>query len=196
MCVVEGLGYGRAVPSPSWLPPQPWLDSCAPLTSGSVSRSAELLERICDQFDVEGASRYVASVSDTWCNIFVWDCTKALGCEVPHFVNGGTGENGCKRLHSREQRANDLRGWFLGEQGKRNGWRQIKREEAGARASLGFPVVAHYTNVKGPGHVAMLLPPRPGELGIFCAQAGRKNHRRAKLDDCFPGLPIEFFTHD
>lgn len=184
------------MPGPAWLPPQPWADFTAPLTSGSVSRSAELLERVLDQFEVEHATRYQPTTSQTWCNIYVWDGTKALGCEIPHFVNGGVGENGCKRLHASEQRANDLPRYLDGDKGKRNGWAPCSEEEAARRVALGFPVVGVWVNLKGSGHTVMCRGPKPGDPpGLYASGAGRVPTAYGPIAEMLPA-PRQFWTHD
>ena len=73
-----------------------WLPVDAPLRGRIGARTPEVLRLIVKQFDVERNPRYARSVGATWCNIFLWDVTRALcppidldkpvGEAVPHWI--------------------------------------------------------------------------------------------------------------
>ena len=78
---------GDRVPEKAWLPTNP-------IVKGNEEcRSPALLDRLIEQFDVENSARYTPHKhgGDTYCNIFVWDVTSALGAEIPHYVDAQTG---------------------------------------------------------------------------------------------------------
>jgi hypothetical protein len=160
----------------------PWKPVRAPLQNAPGKRSPEALRAVLAQFDVVTAKRYLPTASATYCNIFAWDATSALGAEIPHWVGG------------RELNANATLGW-LESSGPANGWREVDELEACGFASLGKPAVAIWRNPTGKsGHVAVLLPPGPGTR---IAQAGATNLFDAPLAQGFgKAKPIRFFAHE
>ncbi|HYG58775.1 MAG TPA: hypothetical protein VD902_12020, partial [Symbiobacteriaceae bacterium] len=141
-----------------------------PLTGFADNRSAALYDDIINQFAVGTNPRYAKrdlnqdGRIDTFCNIFVWDVTSAMGAEIPHKVGDD------------ELDANETCDW-LANQGPANGWRAVFAEEAQAFANEGLPVVAAWdSGGRGAGHVAIV---RPGEYdqaaGPRIAQAGGTN---------------------
>lgn len=171
--------------TPAWQPKEQWLACVAPLTCGSFKRDPGLLKLIVEQFQVETSARYAPMPGVTWCNVFLWDVTRALGCEVDHWRFG------------KETTANDLHAWLQGDEAKRQGWRLVDKPTAEHRASVGFPTVVSHKNARGPGHVAILVPgPTAASSGPFIAQAGVSNSSCEPLAAGFGSLPVLFFTHD
>lgn len=180
-----------------WLSRWQYESSTAPITSGSERRDASVLVRVVSQFDVENQDRYrPGKPGPTWCNIFVWDCTRALGCEVPHWIRG------------KELTANELVEWLAGslhnggtKQGPAHGWRGCSRADVRARALLGFPCLITYSNPNPArsGHIAIVLPSGVA-VGddVQIAQAGATCHAYAPYNSatCFGNLPVRFWTHD
>ena len=105
--------------------------------------------------------------TSTWCNIFVWDVTCAMGAEVPHYVDeaGRTERVG----EGVEVTANATARW-LETYGAAQGWREEGEREAARAAEAGMPALAVWHNTSGHGHVAVVVPGRNGKLHI--AQAG------------------------
>lgn len=172
----EGSGglFGAVVPAQAWKPAVP------AVTSDETDRSAALLRRVIDQFNVEGAERYTPYKygRDTYCNIFVWDVTSALGCEIPHFVDA----SGDVRTYpdiagARELNAPATQAWLLGH-GARYGWREVSAEEAQAHANSGGPAVVSWAD-GGQGHVQIVCPSQSGGYdagrGVSVSQSGRNN---------------------
>ncbi|MDR3278373.1 MAG: hypothetical protein LBT12_06325, partial [Oscillospiraceae bacterium] len=90
--------FGAAVPQASGdglaaLPVEEWKPTVPAVVNTAGDRSPENLRAAVDQFDVENAERYRPhrNGSDTYCNIYVWDVTSALGAEIPHYVDSQTG---------------------------------------------------------------------------------------------------------
>lgn len=175
--------------TPTWALKKPWEPLAAPHVATSDARKAQEYTDICAQFDVAHNPRYLRGqqgAGETYCNIYVWDCTKALGCEVPHWV-GVDGKPGKMGPPSRELDANAVIDWLRASKE----WREVLHSDAKARADLGFPVVVAYHAPPGRiGHVAMLLP------GDLIAQAGASNFFMKPVAAGFGGLPTQFFTHD
>jgi hypothetical protein len=179
-----------------WLQRAAWHTVTAPATCGTLERSPAFLDRCISQFDVENAERYRANAKQTWCNIFASDVTKALGCEIPHVI--------LKGASWAEQSANDMFDWMFSTGILFHGWRESGPREAQAFADAGKVGVALYKNngrgIMGigprlPGHIAVLTPSH-GQDGVWIAQAGRANFRRAPLAMGFGTLPVLFFVHD
>lgn len=121
------------------------------------------------QFQVETNERYVPWNGRTYCNIFLWDGTRALCCEIPHWVD----ENGNGTVPfakgSRELSANAIERWLI-DHGGRHGWVKADLPSAKLLAAIGQPVILQWTNPTGEsGHVAFLLP--TGDV----IQAGKRN---------------------
>jgi len=126
----------------------------------------------------------------TYCNIFVWDVTRAMvGPKeaIPHIVNG------------QEMQVNKLVPW-LTDEGKKNGWRRIDARMAYQMATEGHPTIAIWKNPneEHSGHVTMVRPGNPQENGPAIAQAGTwvmdASHLKAK--HAFRERAVEFWYHE
>jgi hypothetical protein len=151
-------------------------------------RSPSRLVEVLASLDVENSPRYRVRDTtgdgkpDTFCNIFVWDATRALGCELEHWWNG------------KELSANGLCDW-LANVGTHYGWTEVSDFGAALAVVKGKPVVAAWRNPKGTGHVAMVLP--PGEGGALrIAQAGKRNLFDVELTKGFGVHVPRFYMHD
>ena len=74
----------------NWLDRPQWVALDAPFTTGPESRKAQEYVDVCRQFDVEHAWRYFQRNGNTFCNLYVADCTRALGCPIPHWYDRET----------------------------------------------------------------------------------------------------------
>ena len=171
---------------------RPWSYVNAPIKSDESNRSADMYNRVLDQFKVASNPRYRANQQgkkETYCNIFVWDATRAMGAEIPHWVDkkGRPVPQG----KGRELSANGAIRW-LEKHGPRAGWHAVSADEAQALASQGKPVVATYKNPSGIGHIAMV---RPGK-GPAIAQAGAKNFNKGTVKDGFGNRRVVYYAHD
>jgi len=157
-------------------------------------RSPEALVQVLEALGVETDPRYRAEGPRTWCNIANWDATRALGCEVPHWI--GLDGAPAKVGMGRELNANGSILW-LRAMGPRYGWRKAPEHLARVLAGEGKPVIVAWENkAGGSGHVAMLLPPAGPGAALEIWQAGKTNFRRAPLVRGFGPRPVEFFAHD
>ncbi|MDR0906680.1 MAG: hypothetical protein LBN00_11020 [Oscillospiraceae bacterium] len=185
-----------AVPVREWVPTTPAFVSTAD------ERSAQAYNAITRQFDVTNAERYEPHRNgNTYCNIYVWDVTRAMGAEIPHYVDAQTGEireypdvNG-----ARELRAIDMGQW-LATTGQSYGWREVDAATAQIQANAGRPAVAVSSVVS---HISMVVPSENGaynaNLGVAVAQAGAKNTDYAYLTDIYSdsGMrSVKYFIHD
>jgi len=141
-----------------------------PLRSLIRQRSPVTLVNVVEQFDVEHCPRYQPIRGVTWCNIFLWDVTSALDCEIPHWINED--RKICAPGSGRELSANGTISW-LENVGAKHGWTPATTEQARHVAGLGCPVVACWANAGGHGHVAIVLPSDEAPADLRIAQAGR-----------------------
>lgn len=184
----------------------------APLTNDEGNRSAFNYAKVIDQFRVEQSERY-APGEKTYCNIFAWDVTRALGAEIPHYVikDDPAGASAVDELGQfkagaagrEELDVNRTVGW-LKEHGPSHGWQRVDARMAQEMANGGHPAVAVWPNPGSGkhGHIAVI---RPGSLplqtgGVAIAQAGRlvlnADHLDAGFNDPELRKPVQYWRHD
>jgi len=166
----EGWGTGQVV-----LPLEFWRPTSPAIVSSEEDRSPALYRAVIDQFSVETAERYRPfRDGNTYCNIFVWDVTSAMGAEIPHYTDPATGE---ARYYP------DIRGAksmgaiatceWLQKHGAGYGWREVDAETAQMHANEGKPAI---TSAGKLGHVQIICPSRDGGFdpirGVTISQAG------------------------
>jgi len=164
-------GTGQAV-----LPVEQWRPTTPAITSDLNSRSPELYRAVINQFQVETAERYRPFRNgNTYCNIYVWDVTSAMGAEIPLYTDPATGQ---PRYYPDTRGAKSM-GAIAMEQwlstcGPAYGWREADAETAQMYANRGKPAV---TTAGSLGHVQIICPSRDGKFdkirGVTVAQAGR-----------------------
>lgn len=201
LAALNGDGFGPARPTPAPISndrhvpdfdgsrPAPgvtntraWEPVNAPVQSNASNRSRGRYDDVLNQFAVGVNLRYARRDGNTYCNIFVWDATKAMGAELPHWVNG------------RELDANGMNAW-LRNNGAANGWQRATAAEAQAAANRGQPSVASWNNPGGIGHIAMV---RPGALtndGPASAQAGSHNFNHGHIANGFGSRQPGYWVH-
>jgi len=184
--------YDRRTPAPGTTSTRAWIPVDAPLTNGVGNRSADAYAQTLNQFGVGTNLRYAPRDGNTYCNIFVWDATRAMGGEIPHWVDGAGNATGVGQ--GRELDANGTNRW-LHEHGAAHGWRRVDAAEAQQLANDGHPSVASWRNPSGIGHIGMV---RPGELasqGPALAQAGSRNFNNENVADGFGNRTVEYWVH-
>jgi hypothetical protein len=159
---------------------------------------------VIDQFQVETNPRYAVNKKghgDTYCNIFMWDVTSAMGAEIPHYVDAKTG---APRTYpdtkgASEMSANSIYNW-LHEHGSNYGWFEVTPEQAQTLANQGRPVVTAFKKT-GHGHVQVVCPSKDGqynaERGVTIAQAGRHLSSYKPITSVYnASLPkVKYFAH-
>lgn len=190
---------GGVIPYDAWKPVTP------AVTSNVFNRSPQLYRNVIDQFSVETNGRYEVNKNgwnDTYCNIFVWDVTKAMGAEIPHYYDPETGapmqypnvEGGL------QMNANRMHNWLF-EHGEEYGWYQVTAEQAQAMANQGRPAMTVLKNDSGHGHVQMVCPSNDlsynEDRGVTIAQAGRKLTSYQPITQTYrASLPkVVYFAH-
>lgn len=176
------------------------------ITSNITNRNPALYRQVINQFHVETHPRYAVNkkgTGDTYCNIFMWDVTRAMGAEIPHYVDPKTK---APRYYpdvkgASEMNANAIYDW-LHEHGGKYGWFEVDAEQAQAMANQGRPVVtALRNNSGGHGHVQVVCPSADGmydpERGVTIAQAGRNLTSYRPITQIYNrSLPrVKYFAH-
>jgi hypothetical protein len=184
----------------------------APLRGNLEARDRGSYDKIVDQFAVEENPRYKprqdstalynADLRITYCNTFVWDVTRAMGAEIPYWLDMDGEPNELELtergwelwLPAHWLSASGMNQW-LNEAGPQYGWREVSAEKAQELANLGHPTVASVNEPQGFGHIGIV---RPGEMlnGPALAQAGTKNTNHAHVYDFFPRENTQFFAHE
>ncbi len=170
-----------------------WIPTSPPLKGSPSNRNAATYADVVDQFAVGNNPRYTPRDGNTFCNIFAWDVTKAMGAEVPHWVDGAGNPTGVGQ--GRELDADATNQW-LNQHGAEHGWHQVSAQEAQALANQGHPAVASWNNPGGIGHIAVV---RPGEVtaqGPAIAQAGARNFNNGHVKDSFGNANVQYFVND
>jgi hypothetical protein len=174
-----------------------------PIVNTPANRSAAAYRAVIDQFKVETRDRYQPKNGNTYCNIFMWDVTRAMNAEIPHYINAKTGQpmyypdtKGATELN-----ANATQDWLL-KYGQQQGWREVSVQEAQAWANSGKPAVTSWKNSGGVGHVQVVCPSKDGgynvQKGVTVAQAGRKNTSYTYASDIFGKnamSKLKYFVH-
>jgi predicted chitinase len=170
-----------------------WIPVDAPLKGDPANRNADTYADVIDQFAVGNNPRYAPRGGNTYCNIFAWDVTKAMGAEIPHWVDGAGNPTGVGQ--GRELDANGGHLW-LQNQGPSHGWREVSAEEAQQMANQGHPTVASWHNPGGIGHIAVVRPGEINERGPAIAQAGASNFNEGHVRDSFGNADVKYFVND
>lgn len=173
---------------------RPWQPLNAPLQSNADDRDPALYRDVINQFAVETNPRYAQNQGNTYCNIFAWDVTKAMGAEIPHWVDSHGNPAGISS-NNRELDANGAVNW-IATHGQKAGWQAVTAEDAQAFANAGQPVVATWHNPGGIGHIGVVAPGEYSpQQGPHLAQAGAKNFNEGYVTDGFGNRPVVYYVH-
>lgn len=179
------------------IPKQAYLPVSPKKTNAVGERSPEAYNEVMEAFEVSTNPRYQPRNGDTWCNIYVWDVTTAMGCEIPHYYNKTTGapmtRSECLKNPGTyyEMSASRMTKW-LEKYGAQYGWVECDEATAINSANQGMPTVTVGTDT---GHVAMVAPQKEGETGVMISQAGGRNFEHGKLSNGFGKHPVKYFYH-
>lgn len=161
-----------------------WIAVQAPLQSREGKRSKELYENVVRQFGVTVNPRYGEDApGKIRGHIFVWDVSRAMNCEIPHFV-------GAKEL-TLAQTCDWLR-----HEGPMRGWKRCSGEDILNAINAGKLVIAlpRETRTK---HIAVVMPqPMPDDgaprLTGICLKRDVNVHPR----EMFGAKPVDCFFHE
>ena len=190
-----GSNYDGSRPANGTTNSRAWIPIDAPAQSQPGARSRAQYDQVLNQFAVGANPRYTPRNGNTYCNIFVWDATRAMGAEIPHWVDqqGRAARVGAPGAW--EMDANDTNRW-LNRQGGNNGWRKVDAAEAQRMANDGKPAVVSWLNPNGIGHIGMIRPGTITARGAALAQAGRNNFNNRHVADGFGRLRPEYWVHE
>jgi hypothetical protein len=160
-----------------------WKAVLAPAQSREGRRSRAALEQVVHQFAVATNPRYVEDAPGRpRAHIFVWDVSRAMGCEVPHFL-------GAKEL-TLAQTCDWLR-----HEGPMRGWRKLGELLVLEAVDAGQLVIAMPRDIKLKlmAVAAPQPPPADGKPRLTGA-ALRRGVGLTNLE-CFGVRPLEYFVH-
>jgi LysM repeat protein len=191
--------YDGSTPAPGTTTADKTAYNHPPLTNLTPPRDANTYAQVINQFAVGHNSRYIKTPGKTYCNIFVWDVTRAMGCEIPHWVNASGDTAVPKAPGANEININSGIDWMLSKGIPHHGWQMADATTAQAQANQGKPAVAMWKNTisGGHGHTAMI---RPGTMhsikGPATAQAGGVNFNQGHMTDGFGAHVPHYYIHD
>lgn len=176
------------------------------VTSDESNRSADRYRAVIAQFDVENSYRYSVKTSSkgtsTYCNIFCWDVTSAMGAEIPHYIDSSTGApmsypnvEGATAMN-----ANRTADW-LANYGESYGWYEVTPEQAQLLANQGKPAITVWKNpTGGHGHLQVVSPSEDGlydeSRGVAIAQAGRRLRTYAYASNVYASAKgVKYYAH-
>lgn len=161
-----------------------WKAVQAPVQSREGRRSAELYQNVIDQFAVGKNPRYEPDAPDKpRGHIFVWDVSRAMNCEIPHFV-------GAKEL-SLGQTVDWLR-----HEGPMRGWTRANEDDAAGAALEGHLAIVLPKDVKVK-QLAVVLPmeERAADGKPFVAGAGKNRGKKLTINEVLGVFAVEYFVH-
>ncbi len=161
-----------------------WKAVQAPLQSLPGKRSRKLYENVLRQFALLTNPRYGDDApGKTRGHIYVWDVSRAMQCEIPHFV-------GAKEL-TLAQTCDWLR-----HEGPMRGWKRVTDSEIYERAKAGYLVIALPRDARTKQLAVVAPQEQPSDnsprLDGLCLQRGHGLHPR----DMFGAKPVDCFWHD
>jgi hypothetical protein len=179
-----GKTFDGTTPPPEVTSRDVWKAIHAPLQSREGRRSPDLYKQVINQFAAGHNPRYEsADPKQLRGHIFVWDVTRAMNAEIPHFVG------------PRELTLMQTCDW-LRHEGTMRGWRRVDSDGAAAAADEGKPVVA----VPKDSSVRCMGIVRPGGLGQDgrprLAAAGLQRGNDLGTREAFGVMALEYFVHD
>jgi len=169
-----------------------------PLTNSPGQRDRAIYSQLVNQFAVGNNPRYIPGDGNTYCNIFAWDVSRAMGAEIPHWVDSSGQIAAPGAPHASEININGGVNWMRSHGVPQFGWNSCTPDEAQQAANQGKVAVVMWKNTgSGHGHVAVVRPGTMTDRGPEIAQAGRHNFNDAHVRDGFGQLgPLEYFWHD
>lgn len=168
-----------------------------PLTNSAGQRDPATYSQLIDQFAVGFNPRYQPGGGNTYCNIFVWDVSRAMGAEVAHWIDASGNIAVPSAPHAFEININGGVNWMR-DHGAQHGWNPATAQEAQDAANQGQLAVVMWKNeTGGHGHTAIVRPGSITAKGPATAQAGAHNFNSGHVMDGFGTHgPLKYFWHD
>ncbi|MGQ0505353.1 MAG: hypothetical protein ACT4TC_08530 [Myxococcaceae bacterium] len=174
------VSYDGAKPDPLLASRDLWKAVTAPVQSREGKRTGLIYRQAINQFGVGNNPRYEPEDNGaSRAHIFVWDLSRAMGAEIPHF------------LGSRELSFVQTVDWIRYEGGDRC-WLKCELARAIQAADSGMPVLAIPKDIKLRG-LAVLRPEErtPDGKPLFAALSGNN----VSLNDALGVVAAEFYFH-
>lgn len=172
----------------------PWIRVTPWVVSDKTDRSPARYAAVVAQFAVETNPRYAPRDGKTYCNIFAWDVTRAMGSEIPHWADSAGRPAAPMTFGAHRLNCTAMWRW-LHEHGVEHEWREVTAVAARRAANRGEPAIAIWPNAAGNGHVVMVVPQMPGDDEPMCAQAGQTRFTRGTVAAAFGSNRPEFWVH-
>lgn len=167
-----------------------------PLTNDAGHRTPDIYADVINQLAVGHNPRYLPGGGYTYCNIFVWDVTRALGCPIPHWITKDGAIAVPFQSNAYEININGGVAWMQAYGVKTHGWQKADAAAAQQCANQGQVAVAMWQNpTGGHGHTAMVRPGTLTARGPATAQAGSINFNSGHLADGFGSIEPLFYVH-
>lgn len=168
-------------PAPEVSDRNAWRVVTPPLTSREGKRSRELYEQVVMQFAIGHNPRYAEDApGKPRGHIFVWDVSRAMGCEIPHFVG------------ARELTLVQTSDW-LRHEGPMRGWLRATAADLYELADQGLMVVVVPRDLKV-RQIAIALPQEPAVKPLVTG-AGLVVGANVPVAQMFGVSAIECFYH-
>lgn len=167
-----------------------------PVTSTAANRSQALYDQVIDQLAVGHNPRYLPGGGCTYCNVFVWDVTRAMDCPIPHWIlpDGSIAAPG--QPGAAEITINGGAAWMLRYGVPDHGWQPADAATAQQFANAGKPAVAIWANpTGGHGHTVAVRAGEITDRGPAIAQAGSVNFNYGHLADGYGSIQPCFYVH-
>lgn len=161
----------------------------APITCSITDRSADHLDAVLDQEQVETNPLYQRDIDgdgnpEPWCNVFTTRVCRNMGCPIPEGM-----------------RANEIAEYLDSPVARADGWEKVDAHTAQRMADEGQLAVPAWVNpvryangMRASGHVAVLRPSR-GRPGVWAAQAGARRFSNDLLIKGFGPRTPTYFVH-
>jgi hypothetical protein len=158
-----------------------WKAVKAPVSSREGKRSPELTEQVLAQFAVGTNPRYQDDApGKPRGHIFVWDVSRAMGCEIPHFAG------------ARELTLPQTVDW-LRHEGPMRGWLKTSDYDVFEHAALGQLVVAIPKEVRVKG--IALVAPQEAQQKPLLTGAGLVRGHLIHPRELFGVMLLEYYFH-
>jgi hypothetical protein len=180
--VAPKTNFDGKVPAPGVTSPDVWKGLTPPVQSAPGQRSGPLLQQAIAQFAVGTNPRYEPDApGKPRGHIFLWDVSRAMGCEVPHFV-------GAREL-SLAQTCDWLR-----HEGPMRGWHKVADQDLFTVASQGALVVVMPRELKF--KQLAVLEPQAVAYKPLVTGAGLTRGSMLPVAEVLGVKLLDFFAHD
>ncbi|MBL8924026.1 MAG: hypothetical protein JNJ54_34535 [Myxococcaceae bacterium] len=168
-------------PLPECLGRETWRALKAPFTSKEGKRTKESYEQAYKQFAIGFNDRYDEDApGKPRGHIYVWDVSKAMGCEIPHFSG------------ARELTLVQTLDW-LRHEGPLRGWLKIAETEAANYANKGMLVVVIPRDLKT--RQMAIVAPHDAKGGLLVTGAGLVVGANVPLRDMLGTAVVDCYYH-